>query len=224
MLRTMRNPAFFAMLSPAALLATGAAPPALAPGVWTNGEDRYFAGEKGAPQPDWLGIEVTPEHGWRPVDAFGKPLGAWRTGPPPGLDRHADGSWWLTGSRGQPTEIRRANGFTCWMSIRKFAAKPDGSDDWEFHGQLHLHDQDGRARAGGADGAAPGVVFRMRRVVWPPPSTNRPSLVLYVHRPDDPEHAVSYSWADPAARLVGINLRWVQGSCTRDEDGPSTSG
>ena len=59
------------------------------------------------------------------------------------------------------------------------------------------------------------LVLRLRSVAWPPPSRNRPSLVLYVHTLDEPNRAVSYSWADPAAQLIGINLRWVQASCTR---------
>ena len=47
-------------------------------------------------------------------------------------------------------------------------------------------------------------------------SRNKPSLVLYVHK-DDPVRAESYSWAAPASTMIGINLRWVQGSCSRKE-------
>ena len=198
-----------------ALLATAAAPPPLAPGVWTNGEERYFAGEAGRPQPDWFGIEVGEDGRWRAVDAYGEPLGEWRSGPPPGTEVRTDGTAWVTGSLGSLTEMRRANPFRCWMSLRKFAARPDGSEDWDFHSGLMLHDQDGRAKAGGGGGLSPETIFRLRRVIWPSPSTNKPSLVLYVHRPDAPGRAVSYAWADPEADLIGINLRWVQGSCTR---------
>ncbi|OYQ30140.1 hypothetical protein CHU93_06730 [Sandarakinorhabdus cyanobacteriorum] len=82
-----------------------------------------------------------------------------------------------------------------------------------FAANLVTHDAGGRV-VSAVDGA-PAVELRLRNVVWPPPSQNRPSLVLYVHTPDQPNRAVSYSWADPAAKLIGINLRWVQGSCTR---------
>ena len=43
------------------------------------------------------------------------------------------------------------------------------------------------------------------------------ALALYVHKPEAPDKAVSYVWADPQARLIGIHLRWVQGSCTYEE-------
>jgi hypothetical protein len=201
------------------LLLGGTAPPVLAPGTWTNEEDRYFAGERGAKAvPDWLGIEVTGTGDWRPVDAFGKPLGDWRKDVLPVTTR--DGRAMTTSANGVATELRRGHPFKCWISVRKHAAKPDGSPDWSFHPGLKLHNQGGRAAV--TDPAAPPVVIRLRDVVWPPPSTNKPSLVLYIHKPEEPGAqeiggAVSYSWADPKANLIGINLRWMQGSCTREE-------
>ncbi|MFM7404392.1 MAG: hypothetical protein ACKO1N_09980 [Erythrobacter sp.] len=66
-------------------------------------------------------------------------------------------------------------------------------------------------------GEAPDVSIRLRNVTWARGSRNKPSLVLYVHK-DDPERAESYSWASPDASLVGINLRWMQGSCTKTGD------
>ena len=57
-------------------------------------------------------------------------------------------------------------------------------------------------------------MFRMRTVYWPQPSTSRPSKVLYIHTAEDPERAVSYSWANIDASRVGVNLRWIQVSCT----------
>ena len=80
---------------------------------------------------------------------------------------------------------------------------------------LKLHDQGGRVLFGGGDTGAPPVVLRMRNVVWPS-GPNKPSLVLYVHKPETPDRAESYSWADPEAKRIGINLRWMQASCTVD--------
>ena len=56
------------------------------------------------------------------------------------------------------------------------------------------------------------VGIKMRNVIWPSGS-NRPSLVLYAYRPEE-DRAVSYAWADPSAERIGINLRWMQASCT----------
>lgn len=122
---------------------------------------------------------------------------------------------------GRMMEMRRARPVSCWISVRK--TEPGGESEWTFDAGLMMHDQGGRIRAGGGDSGAPVAIVRMRNVIWPPPTRNRPSLVLYVHTEDDPERAVSYSWADPSANRVGINLRWMQASCTveQDEEGPN---
>lgn len=178
------------------------------PGIYTNEEAVYFAGEAGKPKPAWAAVKISPDARWQWIDGYGKPLSEWQSGQIPGMARGETG-WLLNG-----TEMRRAATFTCWMSIKKHAAKPDGSPDYTFAGKLPLFDQGGRVLSGGGD--APEAIFRLRSVYWPAPSNNKPSLVLYVHTPDKPDSAVSYVWADPDAKLIGINLRWVQGSCTRD--------
>ncbi|MCU0882657.1 MAG: hypothetical protein MUF14_08335, partial [Hyphomonadaceae bacterium] len=54
------------------------------------------------------------------------------------------------------------------------------------------------------------------RVEWPF-GTNRPSLTLYV-LDQDSDRAVSYAWGDYDADRLGINLRWMQASCTEAPD------
>jgi hypothetical protein len=184
----------------------------LATGTWTNTEDAYFAEEEGRPRPAPVMIEVDANGRWRSIDAFGAPQGEWQEGPIPGLAPRKGGSGWqIDGS-----EIRRARPFTCWVSVRKFAARADGTPDWTYAGNLAAFDQGGRVTIPGK-GEAPDVSIRLRNVTWARGSRNKPSLVLYVHK-DDPERAESYSWASPDALLVGINLRWMQGSCSRTGD------
>lgn len=115
---------------------------------------------------------------------------------------------------GSETTLTRARPVACWAAIPKEKKKADGSTDWHFAPKLTLHDQGGRVLAGGGDSGAEAVILRMRAVHWPPPSRNRPSMVLYIHKPDNPDSAVSYSWADIDASRIGINLRWMQASCT----------
>lgn len=114
---------------------------------------------------------------------------------------------------GAETLLKRARAVECWAAVPKTEPKADGSTDWLFARKLSLHDQGGRAMVGGGDSGAEAVTLRMRAVHWPPTSSNRPSMVLYVHK-DDPDRAASYSWADIDASRVGINLRWMQASCT----------
>ncbi|GAA0486266.1 hypothetical protein GCM10009096_31310 [Parasphingorhabdus litoris] len=117
-------------------------------------------------------------------------------------------------SDGTETKLKRARPVECWAAAKKTEPKADGSPDWLFVQKLSLHDQGGRVMIGGEDSGAEPLILRMRAVYWPKPSTNRPSMVLYVHKPDNPDRAVSYSWADINASRVGLNLRWMQASCT----------
>ncbi len=122
---------------------------------------------------------------------------------------------------GVETMLKRARAVECWAAVPKKIDKEDGSTNWLFQQNLTLHDQGGRVTVGGGESGAEEVTLRMRAVHWPPPSTNRPSMVLYIHK-DDPDRAASYSWADIGASRVGINLRWMQASCTiKDAERPS---
>ncbi|QMW24165.1 hypothetical protein [Sandaracinobacteroides saxicola] len=234
---------------------------ALLPGVYTNEEQLYFAGEAGGPKPPWVGLSIVAEADGlrlRTVDMFGKAGAedqrmtlaadgdgvAVTTGRCIRLYSLKDGALALSGSRGEcraPASIggfgpagialgmadgafidlRRARAFRCWASIPRAAKKADpgsgagagGSEDWWFKSGLMLHDQGGRVLAETDDAEPRRFVLRMRNVVWPT-GTNQPSLVLYVHRPEEPDKAISYSWADPEAKRVGINLRVMQASCS----------
>lgn len=190
-----------------------APPPPPPPLVYTNEEQVYFAREAGHATPPWIGYRLLWIDGaphWQRIDAMGSDIGPPEPRPV-SIDGTADtvsvteGEWDII--------LRRARSFTCWVSVRRFADRSNGEADWSFDRNLMLHDQGGRLLI--SPEGAPPVMLRMRNVVWPSPSPNRPSLVLYVHRPESPDRAESYSWADPDARMVGINLRWVQASCTR---------
>lgn len=212
------------MLSTMVLLLLGiqSAPPnpPPEPGIYTNEEQVYFERDAGRTPPDWVGMRIERQDNRlvaQPIDGFGRPVGP-ATPPPLVYDRRADGSGFDLSVGRSIVRLNRARPFTCWISVRRFADRASGEADWSFDRGLALHDQGGRVLVR-PDGAPP-VVIRMRHVIWPPPSPNRPSLVLYVHRPETPDVAESYSWADPDARMVGINLRWMQASCTRTEANP----
>ncbi len=177
-------------------------------GIWTNTEDVYFAEEEGRERADWIGIEVREDNQWRTIDAFKAPLSDWSDTDIPNLSRIAENGWRI----GQ-SELRRARDFYCWVSIRKHAPKSNGNEDWTFQRNIHNFDQGGRILVPG-NNEAPDVTIRLRNVTWAKGSRNKPALVLYVHK-EDPVRAVSYSWASPGSTMVGVNLRWIQVSCSR---------
>ncbi len=207
-MRTIQSIAFLALLCSAPVAAQSLP----GPGIWTNTEDEYFAEEEGREKPEWVALEINGAQQWRSIDAFGEPQAEWQDGDIAGLTPNGEG-WELEGS-----ELRMARPFACWVSVKKFAGKPDGGEDWTFDIGLPVFDQGGRIFVGGK-GEAPDVTLRMRNVTWSKGSRNKPSLVIYMHK-DDLVRAESYSWASPDSTLIGINLRWVQASCspvTEDE-------
>lgn len=196
------------MIWPACANATS---PKLIPGTYTNEEDVYFDKEAGKSPAPWIGLRIDPDQSVHSVDAYGRIV----SGRAPSLIAGNATTLSVALPDGRTTTLQYARSATCWGSVPKIAKKPDGTDEWYFVSGLKLHDRGGRVQFGGGNTGAPAVVLRMRNVVWPT-GTNKPSLVLYVHKPENPDHAESYSWADPEAKRIGINLRWMQASCTID--------
>lgn len=103
----------------------------------------------------------------------------------------------------------RAARFTCWVSPRKF----DG--EYGFYNNMPIHDQGGWIRLPETEDHE-AIALKIRNVDWPM-GNNRPSRVLYAYRGGDEEIAVSYAWTSPDEPRLGINLRWVQASCTQGD-------
>jgi len=100
----------------------------------------------------------------------------------------------------------KAASFNCWVSPQK------SNGEYAFFNDLKIHDQGGWIRLPATEDYE-AIGLRMRNVVWPI-GKNRPSRVLYAHRGDDEINAVSYAWTSENEPRIGINLRWVQASCT----------
>jgi hypothetical protein len=183
-------------------------------GIYTNEEEVYFDKEAGKAAAAWVGVRVGSDGIWNENNAYGDDNYGETVHVENVASQSADRVI-ATLKNGRKTILRRARAVTCWGSVPKTNKKADGSDDWYFTAGLKLHDQGGRVTFGGGDTGAPPVVLRMRNVIWPS-GPNKPSLVLYIHKPETPDRAESYSWADPDAKRIGINLRWMQASCTVD--------
>jgi hypothetical protein len=129
---------------------------------------------------------------------------------------------WVYGNRaGVPHKLRKARGFSCWTAVLRGAQHGDsgqGNSSWQFQRGGWIHDQGGELTLTTDETPARSFYLRLRQVEWPY-GTNRPSLTLYVHEAGNPR-ALSYSWADEGASRVGINLRWLQASCTLDPAQP----
>ena len=131
---------------------------------------------------------------------------------PAAFHRFAPSGMVLKLAGGGELDMRRARPFVCWAAIPKRTARPDGTTDWWGARGLALHDQGGRVLVATDEAEPQRFELKMRHVLWPS-GPNQPSLVLYVFEPGV-ERAIAYSWADPGAVRVGINIRSIQASCS----------
>ena len=108
-----------------------------------------------------------------------------------------------------PVQYRRATAFTCWIAVPRQAPQ----EGWFFARDLAIHDQGGEVWITTDETTPRAYGFRMRNVRWPT-GQNADALTLYVHDQRGAP-AISYAWANPDAPRIGINLRTIQGSCSR---------
>ena len=105
-----------------------------------------------------------------------------------------------------PHKNRKARRFECWVAVQQ------RDEQWTFRQDLEIFDQGGFVWIETDEDEPQNVGIKLRNVVWPY-GNNRPSLVLYAYR-ETADRAESYAWAEPTAERIGLNLRWMQGSCT----------
>jgi len=108
-----------------------------------------------------------------------------------------------------PDQLRRATAFTCWLAVPRQAPQ----EGWFYARDLAIRDQGGEVWVTTDETTPRTFGFRMRNVRWPS-GPNADALTLYVHTERDTP-AISYAWASPEATRIGINLRTIQGSCSR---------
>jgi len=133
------------------------------------------------------------------------------------FDRAVDteGQYVYGNKAGIPNKLKKVHYFSCWLAVKRDGAGDDETDAWSFDRNIAVHDGGELVWTRAATREAR-VGLKIRNVVWPA-GPNKDSLVLYVHdeASSDPARAASYAWGDPGAEMLGINLRWMQASCSR---------
>jgi hypothetical protein len=126
-----------------------------------------------------------------------------------------DGAYVFGDKAGVPHKLKRVRPFECWTAVLRGAKHGDsgeGMDDWRFQRGGLIHDQGGDLKLTSDEKPPRDIRLKLRRVEWPS-GPNRPSLTLYVHEGEN-KRATSYAWGEADAERLGINLRWLQASCT----------
>jgi hypothetical protein len=91
--------------------------------------------------------------------------------------------------------------------------REDRPGTWFSAFNLRILDQGGEVWVKTDEATPREIGYRLRQVKWPA-GTNQDALTLYVLKKGE-ARAPGYAWASPDATRVGLNLRWVQGSCSR---------
>ena len=105
-------------------------------------------------------------------------------------------------------EARRVRWFSGWAAIN--GGGPDAkaeNADWHMNRELRISNEGGRSALKWRDGQNSGYSLKLERATYR--DGNVPVLKLSVID-DASGRVVAYSWANPEATRIGINLGWVQ--------------
>ncbi len=131
----------------------------------------------------------------------------------------ADGKYVFGNKADIHHKLRKVRAFECWTSRLRGAKHGDsgeGNDNWFFKTGGWIHDQGGELRLTGGEDFPNDTRLILRRMEWPTGSS-RSSLVLYAYE-GDTDRATSYSWTEYDSERIGLNLRWLQASCTHKSE------
>ena len=120
----------------------------------------------------------------------------------------------LTDGHGGTVQARRVARYTGWVALQRRRIDPAAAeDDYILLRDQSLHDEGFVVSI--ADGDEPtGYAIELARLTY----RNTRTAVLKLGVIDEASgETVGYSWAEPDAARIGINLRWIQAGMTRAE-------
>ena len=106
-------------------------------------------------------------------------------------------------------KLRRVNGFSGWVVIKKKNAK-----GYVMLRGLKLHDQGQKLKLVDRAGKPLGYSVQLAQLVYQKRKIAVLKLALYK---DGKKRSIAYTWSDPSSRRIGLNLRWLQVGFTRDK-------
>ncbi|MBC6428149.1 MAG: chromophore lyase CpcT/CpeT [Cellvibrionales bacterium] len=111
--------------------------------------------------------------------------------------------------RDEPHKNRKVRYFVGWAAINNGVLDADSADPdgMQIYRGVRLHNEGQRLALIGADGADSGYRIELARLTEQ--RTGTAVLKLGLWR-DGEEKAFTYTWTNPGAERVGINLRWMQ--------------
>lgn len=117
---------------------------------------------------------------------------------------------------GAPSELEKVTWYKGWMAVKKHRVEP-GADlsEWIFARIERMHNQGQKVPLLDEAGNKTGYTLSLESLTYQ--ETQVPVLKVGVID-DKTGYTLSYSWADPASRRVGLNVRWFQAGLTRIDE------
>jgi len=114
-------------------------------------------------------------------------------------------------------DARLVRWFGGWAAINGGGPKADAnSRDWHMNRGLRIGSEGGRVALNWRDNSPSGYSLTLERLTYR--KGNVPVIKLSIVE-DASGNALVYSWANPEATAIGINLGWVQVGLQREEPG-----
>jgi hypothetical protein len=120
-----------------------------------------------------------------------------------------------------PHKLRRVTNFKCWAAFKTDKNKSNGDDHWDFFSNITIHNQGDIAEFTTTDSTPKHYFIRLKETIFP--AGSRPDVFeMFIHENSSKakEHyteALSYTWTNSGAKRLGLNLRWMQSSCSIDK-------
>ena len=112
-------------------------------------------------------------------------------------------------------DAREVRWFGGWAAINGGGQKADAaSNDWHMNRGVRIGSEGGRVELQWRDGNPAGYSLALERLTYR--DGNVPVIKLSVVE-DSSGRVLAYSWANPQATAIGINLGWVQVGLSRDD-------
>lgn len=117
-----------------------------------------------------------------------------------------------------PHKLRRATNYKCWAAFKTKKKKPNGDYYWDFHQNIIIHNQGDIANFTTTDKQPKHYFIRLKETIFP--AGGRPDVFeMFIHETSESakenyKEALSYTWTNSKADRLGINLRWMQASCS----------
>ena len=117
---------------------------------------------------------------------------------------------------GALSELEKTTWYKGWMAVKKHRVEP-GADlsEWIFARIERMHNQGQKIPLLDEAGNKTGYTLSLESLTYQ--ETQVPVLKIGVID-DETGYTLSYSWADPASRRIGLNVRWFQAGMTRIDE------